>query len=103
MTEQEAFRIRPLAAGDRDAVMALAPRLAEWVAPWREPAGVLRAVRGWWLSPVTAPRVSAKAAQGDNAKTSYRYHDANASRCRMPARAGGVRLPACEFGGPCDR
>jgi len=40
-------RIRPYTPADRDAVLALAPRLAEGVAPWRDPAGVRAAVVGW--------------------------------------------------------
>jgi ribosomal protein S18 acetylase RimI-like enzyme len=42
-----AIQIRPFQAADRDGVMALAPRLTEWVAAWREPEAVLAAVRGW--------------------------------------------------------
>lgn len=47
MTSETAIRIRPYRAADRDAVMALAPRLTEWVAAWRDPATVLPAVQGW--------------------------------------------------------
>jgi ribosomal protein S18 acetylase RimI-like enzyme len=43
----ESITIREYASPDRDAVMALAPRLAEGVAPWRDPAAVLAAVTGW--------------------------------------------------------
>jgi ribosomal protein S18 acetylase RimI-like enzyme len=39
--------VRPYQAADADAVLALAPRLTEGVAPWRDPAAVERAVRGW--------------------------------------------------------
>ncbi|BCJ38349.1 GNAT family acetyltransferase [Actinocatenispora thailandica] len=39
--------IRPYRAADADAVLALAPRLTEGVAPWRDPAAVREAVRGW--------------------------------------------------------
>lgn len=47
MAEHAQARIRPYRAGDRDQVMALAPRLAEGVAPWRDPAAVAAAVQGW--------------------------------------------------------
>jgi len=47
MTQSAAIEIRRFEAGDRDGVMALAPRLAEWVPTWRDPAAVLAAVRGW--------------------------------------------------------
>jgi ribosomal protein S18 acetylase RimI-like enzyme len=39
--------IREIAPGDRDAVLALAPRLLEGVAPWRDAAAVLATVQGW--------------------------------------------------------
>jgi ribosomal protein S18 acetylase RimI-like enzyme len=47
MTQRAEVRIRPFQAADLDAVMALAPRLTEGVAPWRDPRAVLAAVRGW--------------------------------------------------------
>jgi ribosomal protein S18 acetylase RimI-like enzyme len=49
MTEAQdtAVRIRPFQPGDLAGVMALAPRLTEWVPAWRDPAAVLAAVRGW--------------------------------------------------------
>jgi ribosomal protein S18 acetylase RimI-like enzyme len=47
MAEQAAIHIRPYRPADRDQVMAIAPRLAEWVASWRDPAAVLAAVQGW--------------------------------------------------------
>ena len=40
-------RIRRATAGDEDAVLALADRLCEGVARWRDPEAVLTAVRGW--------------------------------------------------------
>ena len=39
--------IRPFQADDREAVLALAPRLTEGVASWRDGAAVAAAVRGW--------------------------------------------------------
>jgi GNAT superfamily N-acetyltransferase len=39
--------VRPYAADDRDTVLALAPRLTEGVAPWRDPTAVHEAVVGW--------------------------------------------------------
>ena len=47
MTQQATIEIRRYGTGDRDGVMALAPRLTEWVSSWRDPAAVLAAVRGW--------------------------------------------------------
>ena len=40
-------QVRSYRAGDHAQVMALAPRLAESVASWRDPAAVLAAVHGW--------------------------------------------------------
>jgi ribosomal protein S18 acetylase RimI-like enzyme len=47
VTDEPAVQIRPYHPDDREQVMALAPRLAEWVAPWREPSAVRSAVHGW--------------------------------------------------------
>ncbi len=44
MRPRPEIRIRPYRATDRDRVMLLAPRLTEGTAPWRDPAGTLRAV-----------------------------------------------------------
>jgi ribosomal protein S18 acetylase RimI-like enzyme len=41
------MEIRRYDAADREAVVALAPRLTEGVAPWRDPAAVRAAVVGW--------------------------------------------------------
>ena len=48
-------RIRPYAPSDRDAVLALAPRLTEGVAPWRDPAAVRTAVVGWVRGSIDSP------------------------------------------------
>jgi hypothetical protein len=42
--------IRSYAAGDGDDLMALASRLTEGVAPWRDHVAVLAAVHGWVAS-----------------------------------------------------
>jgi ribosomal protein S18 acetylase RimI-like enzyme len=47
MTQQPSIEIRRYRTTDRDGVMALAPRLTEWVSPWRDPGAVLAAVQGW--------------------------------------------------------
>src|ERR1700722_16501865 len=47
MTDRQAIRIRRYHPQDREQVMAIAPRLAEWVVPWRDSAAVLRAAQGW--------------------------------------------------------
>jgi ribosomal protein S18 acetylase RimI-like enzyme len=47
MTQEPALQVRPYRAEDREQVMAIAPRLAELVAAWRDPAAVLDAVHGW--------------------------------------------------------
>ena len=38
------IHVRLYQPGDRDRVLRLAPRLIEGTAPWRDPAGTLRAV-----------------------------------------------------------
>ncbi|MEU4549997.1 GNAT family N-acetyltransferase [Nonomuraea dietziae] len=45
--EQTSVVIRPYRDEDRDAVVALAPRLTEGVAAWRDADAVAVAVRGW--------------------------------------------------------
>ena len=47
MTAPATIHVRPYQPADHAEVMALAPRLAEWVASWRDPAAVLTAVHGW--------------------------------------------------------
>lgn len=47
MTGHQSVDIRPVHPGDHAQVLALAPRLTEGVAAWRDPLLVLRAVRGW--------------------------------------------------------
>ncbi|MFZ0014253.1 MAG: GNAT family N-acetyltransferase [Acidimicrobiia bacterium] len=42
-----AIRIRSASDSDRDQILALAPRLTEGVAEWRDPAAVNHAVTGW--------------------------------------------------------
>ena len=69
MAADETIRIRPYQSEDRDQVMALAPRLTEGVAAWRNPAAVLTAVHGWIRDSVDAAdqpgRVIFVAADGD--------------------------------------
>jgi ribosomal protein S18 acetylase RimI-like enzyme len=47
MTQQATIEVRRYQTGDRYAVMALAPRLTEWVPSWRDPGAVLAAAQGW--------------------------------------------------------
>jgi ribosomal protein S18 acetylase RimI-like enzyme len=47
MAPQAQWTVRLYQPEDRDQVMSLAPRLSEWVAPWREPDAVRSAVEGW--------------------------------------------------------
>ncbi len=54
MATDETIRIRPYLSEDRDQVMALAPRLTEGVAAWRDPDAVLTAVQGWVRDSVDA-------------------------------------------------
>lgn len=54
MTKLPMHIVRPYRPGDRDQVLALAPRLAEHVAPWRDPDAVQTAVHGWVSSSVDA-------------------------------------------------
>jgi ribosomal protein S18 acetylase RimI-like enzyme len=42
-----AARVRPFRPEDREQVLALAPRLTEGVARWRDPVGVANAAAGW--------------------------------------------------------
>ena len=47
MAATASAQIRPLQPGDRSQVLALAPRLTQGVAPWRDPAAVRRAAHNW--------------------------------------------------------
>jgi hypothetical protein len=47
MAEYQPVEIRLLQPGDHTQVLALAPRLTEGVAAWRDSQAVLRAVCGW--------------------------------------------------------
>ena len=47
MAGHESVEIRPVQHGEHAQVLALASRLAEGVAAWRDPQAVLRAVSGW--------------------------------------------------------
>ena len=47
MAPETTIEIRLYRPADRDGVLALAPRLTEWVASWRDPAAVLTAVQNW--------------------------------------------------------
>jgi len=47
MTATTPTQIRPFQASDRSQMLALAPRLTEGVAPWRDPAAVRRAAQNW--------------------------------------------------------
>src|SRR6516164_9851313 len=47
MAETAPAQIRPFQPGDRSQVLALAPRLTQGVAPWRDPAAVRRAAQNW--------------------------------------------------------
>jgi ribosomal protein S18 acetylase RimI-like enzyme len=55
------IRVRPPTAADTTAVLALAPRLAEGVAPWRDEAAAIAAGRRWLADSLAA------AARGDGA------------------------------------
>jgi hypothetical protein len=45
--DQEVVRIRPVRDEDHRAVLALAPRLAEGVAAWRDPEAAAHAAQQW--------------------------------------------------------
>lgn len=47
MAEHQTVEIRPVQPGDHARVLALAPRLVEGVAAWRDPQAVRRSVYGW--------------------------------------------------------
>ena len=48
------IEVRTAADGDRAAILELAPRLAEGVAPWRDQAEALAAGRRWLEGSLTA-------------------------------------------------
>jgi GNAT superfamily N-acetyltransferase len=48
-------QVRPYQPTDRDAVQALAPRLTEGVAAWRDPERVRAAVAGWVSDAIEQP------------------------------------------------
>jgi ribosomal protein S18 acetylase RimI-like enzyme len=54
MAAEPSITVRAYHPGDRGQVMALASRLAEGVAPWRDPAAVLTAAQGWVRDSVNA-------------------------------------------------
>jgi len=54
MPADQPVEVRPIQRGDHSEALALAPRLTEGVAAWREPQAVLRAVDGWVRSSVDA-------------------------------------------------
>ena len=54
MTATAAIHVRPYQPADHAQVMTLAPRLTEWVAPWRDPAAVVTAVHGWIQDSINA-------------------------------------------------
>lgn len=54
MTNRLEFIIRSAQAGDHPALLDLSGRLTTGVAPWRDPAKVATAVRGWITSSLTA-------------------------------------------------
>jgi ribosomal protein S18 acetylase RimI-like enzyme len=54
MAASQPVQVRPFQPADRDQVLALAPRLAEGVASWRDPAAVEVAVHGWVADSVAA-------------------------------------------------
>lgn len=54
MAEHQTVEIRPVLPGDHAQVLALAPRLTEGVAAWRDPQAVRRATRGWMESSLDA-------------------------------------------------
>ncbi|MFI7417554.1 GNAT family N-acetyltransferase [Nonomuraea sp. NPDC049684] len=51
---QAHVRIRPFREEDRPGVLALAPRLAEGVAAWRDPGAAVRAAERWLAGSVAA-------------------------------------------------
>jgi ribosomal protein S18 acetylase RimI-like enzyme len=47
MPAEQPVQVRPYDAADRDQVLALAPRLTEGTAPWRDPAAKMAAAKNW--------------------------------------------------------
>ena len=56
MADQAEFDIRPARAGDHPALLGLSARLTIGVAPWRDPAKVATAARGWIESSLASAR-----------------------------------------------
>jgi ribosomal protein S18 acetylase RimI-like enzyme len=61
MSEPAGFQIRPVRDEDHQAVLKLSPRLAIGTPPWRDPAGVAAAARGWIESSLAAAREDGRA------------------------------------------
>ncbi|MBF9072108.1 GNAT family N-acetyltransferase [Streptacidiphilus fuscans] len=56
--------VRAARPDDSEGVLALAPRLLEGVAPWRDPAGALRAAQGWLTGSLDAGALLVAEADG---------------------------------------
>jgi ribosomal protein S18 acetylase RimI-like enzyme len=54
MSESADFHIRPACKEDHHVLLKLSPRLTIGAAPWRDPAGVAAAARGWIESSLAA-------------------------------------------------
>jgi ribosomal protein S18 acetylase RimI-like enzyme len=61
MAPRQEIHVRLYRPGDRDSVLRLAPRLTEGTAPWRDPAGTLRAVEVAVRSAIDSFRVAGHA------------------------------------------
>jgi GNAT superfamily N-acetyltransferase len=79
------MQVRPIERADHDAVLALASRLAEGVAPWRDPHAVASAVRGWVEGAV------AEADDGTTAVFVLVGEHGDTSRDEQDVAVGGVR------------
>lgn len=63
MATGDALQVRPYQETDAAMVLALAPRLTEGVAPWRDAVGVRRAVESWVLDAIDNPDVTVLVAE----------------------------------------
>jgi ribosomal protein S18 acetylase RimI-like enzyme len=61
MSESGDFLIRPVREQDRDALVKLSARLTIGAAPWRDPAGIAAAARGWIESSLAAANEDGRA------------------------------------------
>lgn len=71
MSSGDAIHVRAYQHSDAREVLALAPRLAEGVASWRDAVGVGAAVRSWVIDAIDNPDVTVLVAEVDGAVVGF--------------------------------